>query len=261
MYGTNSLVNGTEDSLMLNQKIRIYRRYDNVPKGTYYPIFTLSSNKVKIENIQIELNTVATDYVEHKQQTFTFPLGNEKLMLGDYLADDGIHHVRGQIMLKGTEWIGVLTEEEKNQFYLELSSGQYAVDRLNENNSLCNFYTSVPRIDVMISNNQIAVNNRFIRIRDDRYQIGNDLRLWIKSQYDNEMPVIIEYILKEEAIVPYTTAQQEAYNQIKQAISYEEQTNISGSSNGSNPIFEVKAFRDMNATIENLQARIDLLNN
>ena len=69
-------------------------------------------------------------------------------------------------------------------------------------------------------------------------------KAYLAEQYQNETPVIVEYELEEEVIVPYTSAQQEVYNQIKQALSYEEQTNIRGSSNGSNPIFSVEAYQD-----------------
>ena len=55
-----------------------------------------------ITNVQLEKGSTATTYTPHKEQTFTFPLGNEKLMLGDYLADDGIHHVRRQATESGT---------------------------------------------------------------------------------------------------------------------------------------------------------------
>ena len=55
-----------------------------------------------IDNLQIQLEpgTTATNYVEHREQTVTFPLSEgQKLMLGDYLAADGIHHKRTQIEL------------------------------------------------------------------------------------------------------------------------------------------------------------------
>ena len=52
-----------------------------------------------ISNIQLEEGTTATSYVPHAENTVTFPLSQgQKLMLGDTLEDDGIHHKRGQVV-------------------------------------------------------------------------------------------------------------------------------------------------------------------
>ena len=42
------------------------------------------------------------------------------------------------------------------------------------------------------------------------------------------------------------------YNEIKQALSYEEQTNISGSSDEANPIFSVEAYQIMKLVTSDL---------
>lgn len=56
----------------LNQTVRIYYTYTIAVDGDYYPIITLNSNKVRIENIQIEVGSKATDYEEYRgKQTIT----------------------------------------------------------------------------------------------------------------------------------------------------------------------------------------------
>lgn len=208
----------------------------------FYASMGGADGETNFTNIQLEESTTPTDYVEHKEQVFTFPLGNEKLMLGDYLADDGIHHVRGQITFNGTEDFGSIIEEEYLQFYLYLNLN--TIKDGNTHNIISNNYIGVARNLVMKNNNQISASSTYLRIRDDRFETVNDFKTWLQTQYNNGTPIIAEYRLAEEVIVPYTSAQQEVYNQIKQAISYEEQTNISGSSNGSNPIFSVEAYLD-----------------
>ena len=72
-----------------------------------------------IDNLQIQLETgaTATNYVEHQQQTVTFPLSEgQKLMKGDYLADDGIHHVRKQDTVTGTT--KVFEDAKENGSYM-----------------------------------------------------------------------------------------------------------------------------------------------
>ena len=62
------------------------------------------------------------NYVKYEQQLITFPLAQgQKLYKGDYPADDGIHHVRKQIELDGTEdWIlHNDTQTDKTMFRLD----------------------------------------------------------------------------------------------------------------------------------------------
>lgn len=52
---------------------------------------------------QLEQGTTATDYAPHEEQDISFPLSQgQKLMQGDYLADDGIHHTMKQVTVSGT---------------------------------------------------------------------------------------------------------------------------------------------------------------
>ena len=66
---------------------------------------------------------------------------------------------------------------------------------------------------------------------------------------------MIEYELAEEEIETYTEVQKEAYEQIKNAISYKGQTNIF-STNEIKPIFEVEALADIGLLLNNMQAQI-----
>ena len=54
------------------------------------------------DNLQVEIGETATDYEPYKSQVVTFPLGEEKLMEGSYLADDGIHHNFKEGLANGT---------------------------------------------------------------------------------------------------------------------------------------------------------------
>ena len=57
----------------------------------------LNGKTENINTFQFEIGTFATDCIEHEEQKITFPLSQgQKMYDGDYLADDGIHHVRKQ---------------------------------------------------------------------------------------------------------------------------------------------------------------------
>ena len=78
---------------------------------------------------------------------------------------------------------------------------------------------------------------------------------WLATQKEKGTPVVIEYKLAEEVVEPYTEVQKEAYEQIKNAISYKGQTNIF-STNEIKPIFEVEALADIGLLLNNMQAQI-----
>lgn len=59
---------------------------------------------LKTGNVQIEQGESVTDYQEHEEQNINFTLSeNQNFYAGDYLADDGIHHVMKQETVSGTE--------------------------------------------------------------------------------------------------------------------------------------------------------------
>lgn len=76
----------------------------------------------------------------------------------------------------------------------------------------------------------------------------NEFKTWLSTHN-----VTVEYELEEEVIVPYTSAQQEVYNQIKQALSYEEQTNISSNTIA---LFNVEAYQSTKLVLEEMATAI-----
>lgn len=214
--------------------------------------FTSGANVDYEVGYQLTKGSELSSYVSHQHQTFTFPLGNEKLMLGDYLADDGIHHVRGQYIMTGQEnnWFEY-TQSGEYSDNLKCYSGLY--NELNNSlrkmkSSICSHFRNPGKWVIVPSVAEFGAYQDNPNT-NNRYFITNistidNWKNWLAQQYQNGTPVIIEYELAEEVIIPYTSAQQEVYNQIKQALSYEEQTNISGTSDGSNPLFSVEAYLD-----------------
>lgn len=61
LYGDNNYPGSAFTSAPVGSTVKVKNTY-TVEEGYYYPIFTLNSGKVKIENIQIELNSTATIY-------------------------------------------------------------------------------------------------------------------------------------------------------------------------------------------------------
>lgn len=210
-----------------------------------------------LSSIQIEENAEATNKIENKQQTIVFPFSEgQRLYKGDYLAEDGIHHVRKQIVLDGTEgWqLGGSGNNLINQrFYL-------ANNDIKPNGAiLCNYFKEMYRGNIQITVEDIEAcnisNGRYIQIKINKKIAStvDEFKNWIKQKKNEGNPITLECEVESEIIEPYTQEQQEAYNKLKKLYSYNEQTNIF-SKDEISPVFNVEAIKNLNATFAQLSA-------
>lgn len=225
-------------------------------------------NTTSAEDVKCMLCDVnsTSNYIEHQEQVVTFPLAEgQRLMLGDYLASDGIHHVRKQMELDGTEdWALALTNTDTLTF--QIVNNNLPVKIPNDNDEIVmisNYFKGFSRnqfnndketesISPNISNGSKAI---IITINKTTAENLNDFKSWLAAQKQAGTPVIIEYELAEEEIEAYTEEQQEAYNQLCNLKAYEEETNVY-SENEISPIFEVTAVKDINSVITQLNQLI-----
>lgn len=247
---------------------------------------TQRSAKIKFDNLQVEEGSTATDYEPYgampspeypseiqnvegdvnvtvankektEQQSITFPLSEgQKLMQGDYLADDGIHHVRKQVELDGTELVKI--EQQNDNFARAYTNKYNDMKNYEENdnytpasNFICSHFESVSNYS--LAKICVALNDQriYITISKDIASTISEFKSYLAAQKQAGTPVILEYELAEEEIEPYTEEQQEAYNQLKQLTAYEEETNIY-STNEVGPVFTVTAVKDINSVITQL---------
>ena len=209
-----------------NLQIDNYKNW-NVTK---YVRLRIDCSENAVTNLQLEIGTVATPYVPYKEQTVYFPLGEEqKLMEGSYLADDGIHHTRKQVVLDGSDdenwklWGASLSNVER--FYINLNT-----PTINITNSLCSHFK-------FINGNQDEQHFRWslsqgiykqfvIYIDKSKATTVAELKTWLQSN-----PITLEYELSEEETVPYTAEQQEAWEKIKNLKLFEGVNHISSNAN------------------------------
>lgn len=173
-----------------------------------------------INNIQLELNDVKTDFIEHKEQLITFPLAEgQKLADGDYLASDGIHHVRKQIELDGTENWGVIYE---NIFWMEFSDTKLFTS------AIMTHFKYVKKSLTELLDNEFTTSagqGHAFWIKKEGMAL-EEFKSFLSQQKQAGTPVIVEYELAEETVEAYTEAQQEAYNQLQNVLSYKTVTNV-----------------------------------
>lgn len=208
--------------LNLNKKTRIEKTF-KVNPGKIFPFFALCSNTFLIENIMI--STTGGEYKPYQEQKVDFPLSEgQKLMEGSYLADDGIHHVRGQRVFDGSDdenwiiWTASLTNVER--FCINLDA-----PTKNINTALCSHFkflkANQDEEHFRWSISQGEYKQFVIFIDKSKATTVTELKTWLSQN-----PITVEYELTTEEIVPYTAEQQEAWDKIDQLHTYKNVTNI-----------------------------------
>lgn len=207
------------------------------------------------DNLQVEIGETATPYKTYQEQKVDFPLSEgQKLYEGSYLASDGIHHKRKQYTFTGNETVYITTYGNNKRFTVVPSSynpsykGQDTV-------GLCNYlkrdYMGTVGKATLAQEPCFFIHSAGILITmtpDTNIVNETQLKTWLATQYANGTPVIIEYELSEEEIVPYITAQQEAHNQLQKLKLYKGQ-NTMFSMEGS--IINLKYLEDTDEKVEN----------
>lgn len=166
-----------------------------------------------LNSLQIVEGSTAKPYTAYAENTVTFPLSQgQKLMLGDTLEDDGIHHKRAQTTFTGTN--ATLLNAKTNGAYLcdQKTSGNLSGQTLTFDSAVTN--------------------------------------------------AVIEYELETETTEAYTSAQQTAYNKLKEMQSYYDLTYVAGTSDNIQPIITAhakKSLKVMQNEIDSLESRLSVL--
>ncbi len=201
-------------------------------------------------NIMVSFNSNES-YVPHEEQNLPFTLEEGQfLATGESLEDDGIHKKYVKIVLNGTEdWQLYPNKQHTFRYRMNLLS----VD------GLCSHYKKIASSKFDVENGIYLANTIYLIISDISFSTAEEWKQYLAEQYANETPVIVEYEIANEQIVPYNETQQVQYNAIKKVYSYNDITNISSESDELGAILDVKAVQDMDTKISNLESRLALL--
>ena len=208
-----------------------------------------------MDSLEIYEATKVEDFVANEQQTVVFPLAQgQKLMLNDYLANDGIHHVRKQVELNGTEDI-TINHAENNVFkinnILDIGNNGSTQDIFGY---YCTHFKEKTHVQVRAGSIGFCalgegVNAIYLGFgAESTVNSIENCKTYLAEQKQAGTPVILEYELAEEEIEPYTNEQKQAYNKLKQLTTYAGQTNIY-STNSPSPIFTVTGIKDVNSML------------
>ena len=206
----------------------------------YIKLFKDNSTKT---NCMLNIGDTIEEYVQHQEQTITFPLAQgQKLMLNDYLADDGIHHIRKQRIIDGTETINIYGRK-----YDEGYAYKVFIDNVKADTEvLSTKYKYIPFADFYYETN--IVGKCSTHNTTGGYILFGSSKATIEEFKEEILGTTVEYELAEEETEEYTEEQQEAYNKLKELTTYATQTNIYSTSN-IKPVFKVTGIKDVNSLI------------
>ena len=200
---------GTASSLSLSN-ITIVTAGIYINSGTTFINYTVGT--------QLEAGTVATSFIGHQGKTYNFPLvQGQKLYEGSYLADDGIHHVRGQIVLRGDNKFTVTWDSSYNKFNIY----KVGLNAKVFGNILSNYITNntTEKLSIQESN---SINTIWVFDKNHYFNESvEDFKTWLSTHN-----LIVEYELAEEEVIPYTSEQQAAWEEMKRLKTYTPYTKI-----------------------------------
>lgn len=193
------------------------------PEGTKYIRFLANTSALDVSTIQLEEGEEKTDYIGHQEKNITFPLSEgQKLMKGDYLARDGIHHKRTQVEFDGTEDWGVIYE---NIFWIEFSDTKLFTSAI-----MTHFKYAIKSLTKLLDNEftTSAGQGHAFWIKKEGMTL-EEFKSFLAQQKQAGTPLIVEYELAEEEIETYTTKQQTTYNNLTHLIMYNGQNTLTSS--------------------------------
>ena len=221
LSGIPRIYNSTDEEGILQADINV-----NNAKYVLVRFDATTGGDVTYKNISLGKTD---NYVPYGEQDKVITLA-KPLYQDCYLAEDGIHYTRKQIVLDGSE------DEAWSLFATNTSNQNRFTSKIIENevkrpsnadeiaNIICSHFIKESANDTYRRSDGIAIHpNGSIYLYYDAFKeyTIDQFKTWLSNN-----PITVEYELESEEIVPYTTEQQEAWEKIKNLKLFEGVNNI-----------------------------------
>lgn len=234
---------------LLNRTITVNNTFTSPKLAIYATSKAVAKSIFENYEIQLEKDNITT-YTPYQEQKVTFPLSEgQKLYKASYLASNGIHNKRKQIVLDGTENCSFYPDKT-HTFRIRLPS--------ISKTGICTHYKNIKTASVFDIDTGVYLEyTGSVIISDPRFSTIDEIKAYLAEQYSKGTPVTVEYELLEEEIIPYTEAQQEAWDKIEELHTYKNVTNIFSTAeldityvrdNGLSDMYETKQNANKNYT-------------
>lgn len=223
----------TGDDKTLIKSIASNKEKDSfiITQDNYYNIHLIASNgtaqgnDITIRFYDLMLSEKDANYIEHREQILTFPLvEGQRLHLGDYLADNGIHHKKQTIVFDGTENIIIAYNDETIDSFRIAINSKYNQMLGYQTDDKCSHFKNLGHTPAWGRQaNTFALSSEgylYIFFEKNKITSETEAKNWIAEQYNNGTPLTAEGTLEEEYVESYTEEQQAVYNELKNLILY-----------------------------------------
>ena len=192
---------GSPTSVTVGNTVKVKNTY-TVEEGYYYPIFTLNSGKVKIENIQIELNSAATTYEPYQENKIDL-LSTQTLNgingVNDYIEvidkGNGLYDLKKTQNIASVDMGSLGFDADGNNFVTGAISSDIKTP-VNDNtvgNYICQKYVNCA-LDKSFVNGDFGVNSSgYLYFRDSAYTTVSDFQTAVTGTmfyYQLKTPVV-----------------------------------------------------------------------
>lgn len=216
------------------------------PENTVKMIVNFSNHNGDINNnteaIEIQLEgEKATSFEQHEEQSYIMPIQQE-MLTGDYIKDVE-HHGIGKYVFTGEEAVTIAGSRFQVTYY-KIAKGKTAQP------SLCNISTYASWAE---TGKHFNVNNSdcYFTIDNFDFLTVEEMKAYLKAQYEAGTPVKIYYPLVTPIDLPLTVEQQAVAKELNNARTYKNVTNITTDSKA---ILSLDYAKDLETLLNNTQA-------
>ena len=227
----------------VGEKNKVQQTYTITETDFYFPVITLNSAKVKIENIQIELSSTATAYEPYKVQTLSVstPNGLPGIPVsadGNYIDSNGqqwvcdeVDFARGvyvqrveKVELTGQgNWIaysnsgrGVVNSFRRR--FENMVDGK-TMDGAKKYSVLSNYFQYGGYIGMDVPTSIGVSESKYIYFRfdgeNDTIKTTQQFTEWLANKKTENIPVIVKYVLETPIETPLSAEQLAAYASLR----------------------------------------------
>ena len=234
--------------------------YFTTPANAAY-INVFKSTGVGNEKWQVEKGQTISSFVEHQEQIIPFPLQEgQKLMEGDYLADDGVHHVMNIVDMSTLSY-SFISSNDTFQTTISDIKRQTAGTKFKGKATSYSATTCATNTKWaeksngtvgLRSGSTIEDSTHTVCFKDNRFVSATDFKNAMANNY-------LLYELEQEIVDTYTEEQAEAYNKLKKIMLNQGVNHIWTETDGLEPNLQLTYYKSNKQRLNNIEARLELL--
>lgn len=235
--------------------------------GIYIWFVNSTLNDSIKESFQIEESSTESSFEQHEEQSYIMPVQKEMLQ-GDYFDYDNEEevHIWKKLILTGNEVFAKGYDKERvSGFYTSIDELKNIDKKRNDTLSdfLCNcliekkFYTNNISDEVWGNVNTFAfstASQHILALNIENISTVDELKAYLKAQYDAGTPVMIYYKLQTPTKLAFTEEQKAVAKELNNARTYKNVTNITTDSKA---ILSLDYVKDQETQNQKMQNEID----